>query len=339
MVKSGTPEWILFETFGSASPTIIYMNRRIDKFAPVKDRIKARGAAESVRAVWSELAAGRDEIHAEAGDRSVHAHALRVDGQLHGFWYWSGRSTPPQRPRAGAWWINLTTLMALGSPEWAEMAQIPEDQRGAPRSVGAMFGQVSIDEKQAVAMKKIISGAAGTVHQGVWTVNREDDSGWLASFWCRILEERGESSDETERIARGLSVDTGDVPKELPSAEPLVVLEHRLLEATRDPGTYRALLNVSSLRLIRWVGEDDAAPPEIAWMGASNEPKPEIHHEDRARMWEMVEELRTSSPRAQLRVRGLHKPWITIDVLARLVAIDQETTAVLAEIQILDTAE
>lgn len=324
-------QWLLVEHFDDSSLSIINMSGRPEKFTPIGQRLKNRGAEEHVRAVMKELRRGRDNIAVESDGRFVHARALRVDEHLHGAWYWSGRTPPPPVPAAGAWRINLTTMTALGSREWAEMADIPQEYWGQERSLAAMFAQVDTDSAESVAIKKIITAKAGTVHQGKWSVTRQDGTKWPAHFSCRIYRETT-AEGHVHMVARGLSVDIGGDPK-MTAAPEIVLLEHRVLDALTEPGEYRALVDLKSLRLIRWMG---GPAPGIAWQKVASEPEPEVHPDDHATMIEMAKGLARQRTTGRLRVRALDGTWTWLNVTASLVAIDQETTAALLQVKVID---
>lgn len=328
-----SPQWLLVETFGEldGNYTIVDWGGHPKEFLSLDKAVK--GAAAKIRQAVEAVGRSHEPLTAIGAGRHVEVYPHFVADRLHGVQVWSGleEQTPPLRPRAGAWDINLTTLTALGSAEWAELADIPEDQRGAERSLANMFAQVQTDEKELLAMKRIIAALPGTTHQGVWTVFRRDGGSFRSHFSCRIYEQATPDGHH-HRIARGISqeIAAGGASSE---PEPLVLLEHRLLEADTPPGEYRALVNLRNLRLIRWV-HGSPVPDEIAWRRNRGEPDPEVHPDDRQEMIDMARGLAKASTSGRLRVRGVDGTWIPISARASLVAIDQETTAALVKFTI-----
>ncbi|MEV0246851.1 GAF domain-containing protein [Nocardia sp. NPDC050712] len=326
-----SPQWLLIEAFGEldGNYTIVDWGGHPKEFLSLDKAIK--GAAPKIRQAVTMVARSREPLVARGGGRHVEVYPHFASGRLHAVQVWSGTEdeTPPPRPQAGSWDINLSTLTALASPEWAEMADIPEEERGQERSLANMFAQVQTDEKELIAMKRIIAAVPGTTHQGVWAVNRRDGKRFRSHFSCRIYEQI--SDGVQQRIARGVSQEIGT--GEAKDPQPLVLLEHRLLEADTPAGEYRALINLRNLRLIRWV-HGSPIPEEVAWRGVLEEPAPEVHPADRPTMIEMARGLAKASTAGRLRLRGVDGSWIPIEASASLVAIDQETTAALLKFRI-----
>ncbi|WP_405132975.1 GAF domain-containing protein [Nocardia sp. NBC_01388] len=321
-----SPQWLLIETFGEldGNYTIVDWGGHPKEFLSLDKSVK--GAAAKIRQAVTVVARTREPLTAVGAGRHVEVYPHFVGDRLHGVQVWSGTEdqVAPPRPRAGAWDINLTTLTALGSAEWADLADIPEEHRGMERSLANMFAQVQTDERELIAMKRIIAAVPGTTHQGVWTVYRRDGASFRSHFSCRIYESLIDQLQH--RVARGISQEISVGATGEP--QPLVLLEHRLLEADTPVGEYRALINLRNLRLIRWV-HGSPIPEEIAWRGIEGEPAPAVHPDDRPVMVEMARGLAKSSTTGKMRVRGVDGSWITISARASLVAIDQETTAAL----------
>ncbi|MEC3919293.1 GAF domain-containing protein [Nocardia sp. CDC160] len=326
-----SPQWLLIETFGEldGNYTIVDWGGHPKEFLPLDKAVK--GAAAKIRQAITLVARSHEPLSANGAGRQVEVYPHLVGDRLHAVQVWAGteEQTVPPRPRAGAWDINLTTLTALGSAEWAELADIPEEQRGHERSLANMFAQVQTDAKELVAMKRIIAAVPGTTHQGIWTVYRRDGAAFRSHFSCRIYEQQ--IAGTAQRIARGISQEVFAGPDGQP--EPLILLEHRLLEADTPPGEYRALINLRNLRLIRWV-HGSPIPDEIAWRGIADQPAPEVHPDDHPIMLDMARGLARSSTTGRLRMRGVDGSWIPINAHASLVAIDQETTAALLKFTI-----
>ncbi|KZM71617.1 hypothetical protein AWN90_02515 [Nocardia terpenica] len=327
-----SPQWLLIETFDDeldGNYTIVDWGGHPKEFLPLDKAVK--GAAPKIRQAVNLVARSHEPLSATGAGRRVEVYPHFVGDRLHAVQVWSGTEDqiPPDRPLAGSWDINLTTLTALGSPEWAELADIPVDERGQERSLANMFAQVQTDERELRAMKRIIEAVPGSTHQGIWTVYRPDGRTFRSHFSCRIYEQPADG--QLHRVARGVSqtVATGGDGR----PEPLVLLEHRLLEADVPTGEYRALINLSNLRLIRWV-HGSPIPDRISWRHVDGEPAPEIHPDDRRTMIEMAKGLAKSSTTGRLRVRGVDGSWIPIIARASLVAIDQETTAGLVKFTI-----
>ncbi|TXQ22674.1 hypothetical protein FV285_23590, partial [Escherichia coli] len=99
----------------------------------------------TIRSVITGLRRTKEPLDTEYGDRRIIAHPLLVEGRMHAVWLVSvplGLEPPPVHTDAVAWIIDLTTYTALGSQEWAAMADLPPEHRGQERHIGAMFDQV-----------------------------------------------------------------------------------------------------------------------------------------------------------------------------------------------------
>ncbi len=318
------PQWLLIETFGEldGNYTIVDWGGHPKEFLPLDKAVK--GAAPKIRQAVSLAARSREPLSAVGAGRRVEVYPHFVGDRLHAVQVWSGTEdqVPPERPEAGSWDINLTTLTALGSGEWAELADIPPDERGQERSLANMFAQVQTDERELQAIKRIIAAVPGTTHQGIWTVYRPGGVHWRSHFSCRIYEQPVDGG--AHRIARGVSQEVATGGDGQP--EPLVLLEHRLLEADVPSGEYRALINLRNLRLIRWV-HGSPVPERISWRHVDDEPAPEVHPDDRRTVIDMAKGLAKTSTTGRLRVRGVDGSWIPITVRASLVAIDHRAEA------------
>jgi len=109
-----------------------------------------------------------------------------------------------------------------------------------------------------------------------------------------------------------------------------MVLAQQVVLAEKEPGRYRAIVNLRNLSLIKWV---DDPMPGVAW--ENNAPhKPAIHPDDLQTAKQMSAQLATAD-RAQgvIRLRSMNGGWIPVSVTARLMLLDQHTTAGLVTVE------
>jgi hypothetical protein len=325
---AGERGWLLIETLGwpREAPSIVNWAGRPREFVPLEKPLK--NVVGRVKRAIEEVARTREPLSIIGAGVRIEAYGHWVDGRMHAVQYWSGRESDPvpPRPAAGAWWIDCTDMTAMASPEYADMSQMPLEVRGRPRSVAVMFTTVETDPKESLAIRKMVLGQPGDRNQSVWTVNLPDGGAFRSHFATRLYRQPGWNGEPDHVVCRGVSVEVEMPPAGGP--EPIVLLQHQLLESSTRPGEYRALLALESLRLIRWV-HGSPVPPGIAWEGRAGEPEPAVHPDDRRVMIDMAKGLDRQSTAGSLRVRALDGGWIRIHATANLVALGRDTTAAL----------
>jgi hypothetical protein len=108
-----------------------------------------------------------------------------------------------------------------------------------------------------------------------------------------------------------------------------MVLAQQVIAAERQPGKHRAIINLRRLTLIRWV---DDPMPGVAWQLDAENP-PAIHPDDLPIAKEMSARLANQSHvEGVLRVRSVTGDWMPVAVSAKLMLLDQHTTAALVTV-------
>ncbi|WP_458689680.1 GAF domain-containing protein [Nocardia tengchongensis] len=335
---SGT-RWLLIETFGGGEPTVIGWGSAPRKFVPLAQMFRQRETLSAIRgALATTLArlAPVDTVSEDGRRRTVTVPLLITPERMHAVLLWSGPvegEIPPRDP-VGAWYFNLSTSKSTRSDELLDLYGVAPENRAREHAIASVFTRVITNSDESDALAKVVRSAPGTEHQAVWTVRRDDGALRAAHFSCRILEERS-AAGGTEVFFRGVTHDIGDAT-EVSAAPPPVILEHRVLDAAAAEGDYRAIVDLRTLRLLRWMGP---AMPDIAWQSLAGEPEPEIHPEDLATAKTMSRDLAQSRTTGVLRLRTLDGGWRAVRARAVLMALDQYTTAALVTVRDPDAAD
>jgi len=192
------------------------------------------------------------------------------------------------------------------------------------RHTAEAFTRLIPNTDVAAALAKIVRSQPGEEHQAVWTVLRDDGDRRAAHFSARAIAEKNDQG-ETEVVLRGITHDIGPT-EDIPAATPPMVLEQRLLESMAEPGQYRAIVNLKTFRIIRWL---DDPMPGLGWEMNEQNPLPWIHDDDLPTAQALAAGLATvPKTTGTLRFRG-DAHWQPISVTANLVLLDQHTTAAL----------
>ncbi|MFE2958006.1 GAF domain-containing protein [Nocardia tengchongensis] len=335
---SGT-RWLLIETFGGGEPTVIGLGSAPRKFVPLTQMFRQRETLSAIRGALATTLARLAPVDAVSEDgrrRTVTVPLLITPERMHAVLLWSGpveEEIPPRDP-VGAWYFNLSTSKSTRSDELLDLYGVAPENRAREHAIASVFTRVITNSDESDALAKVVRSAPGTEHQAVWTVRRDDGALRAAHFSCRILEERS-AAGETEVFFRGVTHDIGDAT-EVSAAPPPVILEHRVLDAAAAEGDYRAIVDLRTLRLLRWMGP---AMPDIAWQSLAGEPEPEIHPEDLATAKTMSRDLAQSRTSGVLRLRTLDGGWRAVRARAVLMALDQYTTAALVTVRDLDAVD
>jgi hypothetical protein len=108
-----------------------------------------------------------------------------------------------------------------------------------------------------------------------------------------------------------------------------VALAQRVIMAEREPGRHRAIVDLRTLDVLRWI---DEPPPGVAWE-ANGAHRPAIHRAD-LRTAVQMSRLLADEDRVEetLRVRAVSGEWTAVSVTAALMLLDQHTTAALVTV-------
>ncbi|MFE7741596.1 GAF domain-containing protein [Nocardia sp. NPDC057455] len=325
-------KWILVECFSNAPGRVIAVGSAPKSFVPLTNIVRnPLSLADAESALRRAYATGVPVAEASGdGRRTVRADPLLIaPRRAHAVRLWVG---PRQEPVAaadpmGAWHFDLTTNRSVRSTDLLDLYGVAPENRAAELAIASAFTRLVTNRDESEALAKIVNSAPDTEHQAVWTVRRDDDALRAAHFACRIV---AESDDSGERhvLLRGVTQDIGAATA-VSAAPPPAILEYTVLEAATQPGEYRAIVNLRSLRLIRWIG---APMPDIAWEDRPGQPSPQIHPDDLATAKTMSRDLARHRTEGTVRLRRLDGGWQPVRIRAALMALDQHTTAGLATV-------
>jgi hypothetical protein len=238
---------------------------------------------------------------------------------------------PPPRDPAGAWHFNLSTGKIGGSEDLLDLYGVAAADRRTERVIAEAFSRLITNADEAVGLAVIVRAKPGAEHQATWSVRRDDGQIRAANFATRaVLEVHDDGQQEV--VLRGITHDIGPA-ETTPSAPPRMVLAQQVLAAQHEPGKHRAIVNLRTLTLLRWI---DDPIPGIAWENDAEHP-PAIHPDDIPAAKRMSDQLATTGRVThQLRLRSTTGRWTTVQVDANLMLLDQHTTAALVTVSATD---
>ncbi|MFI2322114.1 GAF domain-containing protein [Nocardia beijingensis] len=322
--------WLLLECFSGEPGCVIAVGSTPKSFVPLSNIVRnplSRADVES--ALRRACATGAPVAHVSGdGRRTVRAEPLLIaPGRAHAVRLWVG---PRQEPVAapdpmGAWYFDLTNNRSVRSIDLLDLYGVAPENRAAELAIAGAFTRLVTNRDEGEALAKIVNSAPGTEHQAVWTIRRDDDALRAGHFACRIVAERDDAG-ERHVLLRGVTQDIGAATA-VSAAPPPTILEYTVLEAATEPGEYRAIVDLRSLRLIRWIGPP---MPDVAWADLPGQPTPQIHPDDLATARTMSRELARRRTEGTVRVRRVDGGWQPVRIRAALMALDQHTTAGLA---------
>ncbi|WP_378739089.1 GAF domain-containing protein [Nocardia brasiliensis] len=325
-------KWILVECFSGVPGRVIAFGAAPKSFVPLRNILRNPLSLADAEAALAQACRTRALVaHVSAdGRRTVRAEPLLISPErAHAVRLWVGPVQEPLPPRdpVGAWYFNLSTNRSVRSVDLLDLYGVAPEDREAELAIAGAFTRLVTNRDESEALAKIVNSAPGTEHQAVWTIRRDDNALRAGHFACRISIEF-DVTGRREVLFRGVTQDIGAATA-VPAAPPPMILEYQLLEAATAPGEYRAIVNLRSLQLIRWIGPP---MPGIAWADLPGQPAPQIHPDDLAAAQAMSRELARHRTEGKVRLRRLDGGWQLVHVRAALMALDQHTTAGLATV-------
>ena len=304
-------DWLLIETFGDKTPSIIGIGDRPRRFGALDKQL--RNSDFITQHLQRATRSRTETLFANGRRRLIIDPLLTFEGDRHGAWVWAAPVTEeiPQRTPAGAWYFNLTTDTIGGSNDLLDLYRQPMSERHEQRRTAEAFTRLVTNDDVARAFAVIIQSPVGAEHQAVWTVHCDDGEDRAAHFSCRAVSHLGQV------LLRGITHDIG--PAQTTTAAPgPVVLERVMLDSIAEPGTYRATVNIRTGAIIRWEG---TVPDELDWTALDS---PFIHPDDQPVLRALHDTLNNGSTEQTLRLRhrAPSETWQQHRVIARPIALD-----------------
>src|SRR5690349_7174852 len=256
--------WLLVETFGGRpAPTIIGVGSTPKKMVPLPSLLARGQNLDLVQAAVAKATASKERtvLRSAKEHQAIAEPLLAFTGNVHGAFAWVGTAgeSPPHRDLAGAWHFDLTTDTIGGSDDLLDLYGVPPEHRQTERATAEAFERLIPNADASAALAIMVRSEPGAEHQAVWAIRRDDGAVRAGHFSCRAVEELHRGKRHV--VLRGITHDIG-AAEETPAAPPPPILEQRLVESMAEPGAYRALVNLKTFRIHRWI---DSPMPGLAW--------------------------------------------------------------------------
>ncbi len=315
-------DWLLVETLGmqtpDGEPVVVAQGDQLKNLVPLGVFLRRNPAVDVFRKAVADTIAGGVAVRrrTSADRRVVHTEPVVMsDGRVHGVHIWVGPTDarPPQRPIPGPLLWDLTTGLATDTAQSLANSGMDPD---VERTHGRTFAQdmptraLQADETEVLALA--VNNRPGRTYCNTWDVPDRDGAIITVGFVVRTALER--AADGTEHlIARAMnwrSSRPGPVT-------PQDTLAQRILDSLARPGTYRALVDINTWTLLRWL---DEPCPLYDWQSRSDTRW--VHPDDAPLLAAMTAELDSGVTERVLRLPGLDTEWVALHVTVHRVQLE-----------------
>jgi len=318
-------DWLLVETLG-AEPVVVARGAQTNNMVPISAFLRRNPHLMAVQSAISETLRsgfGLSSITPK-NDRVIRTEVVQMtDGRIHGVHVWVGTpdSEPPERPLPGPLVWDLTAGVATDTPQsLANSGRDPDREQTHGRTFAEDLPTRDLNASETKVLSMAIKPEAGRTFCSTWDVTDHRGEMITVGFTARALVE--EQDDGSERmICRAMN---WRAEREGPLVPP-DYLAQRILNGLAQSGVHRALIDLETWRLLKWLDE-----PADFYDWRVNE----IHPDDGIHLARMIVEFAEGGSTAVLRMRVAGNDWAPVHLTVNRVELEPETYAGLASVRL-----
>lgn len=315
-------DWLLVETLGEEA-VVVAQGDQLKNLVPVTVFLRRNPHVAAVAEAVAKTAATAtaQTSHTVRTDRLIRTEPVQMsDGRVHGVHVWLGPPdiALPPRPVPGPLVWNLTTGVATDTPaSLANSGMDPAAENTHGRAFAEDLPTRDLNPSETKVLSMAIRHTPGATFCNTWDVTSRDGSLITVAFVARaVLETAPDGSQHL--LARAMNWRSHRAT----AAVPPDLLAQRILDGLARPGSYRALVDMNTWTLLKWL---DEPCPLYDWRG--REGAPWVHPHDMSMVEAMTTELDSGMTERVLRLPGRAADWVPIHVTVHRVELEPGTFA------------
>jgi hypothetical protein len=328
-------DWLLVETLGN-EPAVVTLGRQLRNFVPISAFLRRNPHLAAIRTAIAESLEASQSLASitPKHDRVIRTEpVLMSDGRVHGVHVWSGpaEAEPPERPIPGPLKWDMTLGVATDTPEsLANSGKNPEVEQTHGRAFAENWPARDFRPNESRVLAMAVRSEPGRTLCDTWDGTDWHGNHIRVSFVARNGLEPGPAGRD-HVIARGMNwlADATD------PVEPTDRLAQQILHGLAQPGVHRALFDLNSWTLLKWLDEPCGF---YDWRRASTR-GPRVHPSDQSKMAVMAAEFAEGATVGVLRMPGHGDGWVPVHMTVNRVELEEKTFAGLVALRLPTDAE
>lgn len=312
-----THDWLLVETLGD-EPAVVAQGTQTKNLVPISVFLRRNPHLMAIQsAIGETVRAGKGlSSITPKHDRVICTEVVQMtDGRIHGVHVWSGPPDldPPERNVPGPLKWDLTNGIATDTAESLSNSGLdPATEATHGRAFAEDLPTRDLNPSETRVLAVAIKPEPGRTFCSTWDVTDHEGNAIAVGFVARIMLE---SDDGRERlICRAMNWRAARDQATIAPGD----LAQRILNGLAQPGVHRAVVDLTSWRLLKWL---DEPCPFYDWH-SRDDGEPLVHPDDDDEVGAMTAEFDTTSASRVLRLRANGGGWTPVHVTVHRVELE-----------------
>ena len=314
-----THDWLLVETLGT-EPAVVAEGHTTKDLVPISVFLRRNPNLMAIQTAIGESVRSGQALSSitPKHDRVIRTEVVQMtDGRIHGVHVWVGPLDidPPERPVPGPLKWDLTHGIATDTPEsLVNSGRDPSTEATHGRAFAEDLPTRELSPNEAKVLSIAVKPKPGRSFCSTWDIADHEGTPITVGFVGRVMLE----SDDSGRdglICRAMN--WRSVRDE--STYTPIDLGQRILHREAQPGVHRALVDLRTWTLLKWL--DDPCP-FYDWR-SSEGGAPVVHPDDEAAMASMAPEFARGATTRLLRLPSVDGGWTLVHVSAHRVELEE----------------
>jgi hypothetical protein len=323
-------DWLLVETLGG-EPAVVAQGRQLKNLVPIATFLRRSPHLSAVRTAVAQTVETGQSLTSITTKRD---HVIRTepvvmsDGRVHGVHVWTGPADaePAERPIPGPLKWDLTIGVATDTREsLANSGKNPDVEVTFGRAFAEDLPSRELNPNESKVLAMAIKAKPDQTLCSTWDLTDWQENPIRIGFVARTALEPGPSGGE-HLVARGMNW-RAELKGPAASTNDLA---RRILNALAEAGVHRALFDLKTWTLLKWLDEPCTF---YDWRGATSD-RPRVHPDDQHLMDAMTKEIVDGPTSRVMRMRGHHADWVPVHVTVNRVELEPETFAGLVSLRL-----
>lgn len=322
---------MLVETLGD-EPAVVAQGRQVKNLVPITTFLRRSPHLAAMKTAIAESVQTGQALSSitPKNDRVIRTEPVRMsDGRMHGVHVWSGPidEEPPERPIPGALKWDLTCGVATDTAEsLANSGKNPAIEVTYGRAFAEDLPSRQLNPNETKVLAMAVRAEAGQTLCSTWDLTDWQGNPIRIGFTARSAMEPG-SDGRDHLVARAMNWRI----ERKGAAMAIDDLAQRILNGLAQAGVHRALVDIKTWTLLKWLDEPCSF---YDWRAGAETDKPRVHPDDEREMRSMTKEFKKGPTSRLLRLPGNDTEWVPVHVTVSRVELEPDTFAGLLSLRL-----